>query len=190
MLCTASCAAVQCGCAMHYRVFLYEIKAAALRAAAGAAVGPSPHSSLTSSPKAATPPWRLAAPYRRMLSGIRGIRLAVLQVDAKFKYDDANPVEHHHRVIGRLKQRGHELDAEAATQEPLRLATIRQYVRVHTKVGRSRLQQRQHRLQGLVGRHPAAARRDTGKRPTRMGGGQPFAPIPRGRSEAPPECGY
>ena len=30
-------------------------------------------------------------PYGRMLSGIRGVRLAVLRVEAKFKYDDANP---------------------------------------------------------------------------------------------------
>lgn len=29
--------------------------------------------------------------YGRMLPGIRGIRLAVLQVDAKFKFDDHNP---------------------------------------------------------------------------------------------------
>jgi transcriptional regulator len=40
----------------------------------------------------------------------------VLQVDAKFKYDDHNPVEHRQCVIGHLEQRGHELDAGAATQ--------------------------------------------------------------------------
>ena len=34
------------------------------------------------------------APYGRMLPGIRGVRLTVLRVDAKFKYDDANPVGH------------------------------------------------------------------------------------------------
>ncbi len=46
------------------------------------------------------------APYGRMLPGIRGVRLTVLRVDAKFKYDDANPVEHRERVIDRLEQRG------------------------------------------------------------------------------------
>jgi transcriptional regulator len=30
-------------------------------------------------------------PYGRMLSGIRGIRLMVLRVDAKFNYNDHNP---------------------------------------------------------------------------------------------------
>lgn len=35
-----------------------------------------------------------AAPYGRMLANIRGVRLAVLRVDAKFKYDDHKPVEH------------------------------------------------------------------------------------------------
>ncbi len=65
-----------------------------------------------------------AAPYGRMLSGIRGVRLTVLRVDAKFKYDDANPVEHRQRVIGRLEQRGHGLDAGAAAQQQRRLAAI------------------------------------------------------------------
>ncbi|HYY17506.1 MAG TPA: hypothetical protein VE864_01605 [Streptosporangiaceae bacterium] len=63
-----------------------------------------------------------AAPYGRMLSGSRGVRLAVLGVDAKFKYDDANPVEHRQRVIGHLEQRGHGLDARAAAQQQRRLA--------------------------------------------------------------------
>ena len=54
------------------------------------------------------------APYGRMLPGIRGVRLAVLQVDAKFKYDDHNPIEHRQRVTGHLEQRSHGLDAGAA----------------------------------------------------------------------------
>jgi transcriptional regulator len=45
-------------------------------------------------------------------------------VDAKFKYDDANPVEHRQRVIGRLEQRSHGLDAGAAAQQRRRLAAI------------------------------------------------------------------
>jgi transcriptional regulator len=65
-----------------------------------------------------------AAPYGRMLSGIRGLRLAVQRVDAKFKYDDANPIEHRIRVADRLEQRGHGLDAGAATQQRRRLTAI------------------------------------------------------------------
>jgi transcriptional regulator len=64
------------------------------------------------------------APYGRLLGGIRGVRLAVLRVDAKFKYDDAKPVEHRERVIGHLEQRDHGLDAGAATQQRRRLAAI------------------------------------------------------------------
>ena len=65
----------------------------------------SPPSSPTSNPKAATPPVAVdEAPYGRMLSGIRGVRLTVLRVEAKFKYDDANPVEHRERVIGHLER--------------------------------------------------------------------------------------
>jgi transcriptional regulator len=64
------------------------------------------------------------APYGRMLSGIRGVRLTVLQVDAKFKYDDANPVEHRERVIGHLEQRRRGLDAGAAAQQRRRLAAV------------------------------------------------------------------
>jgi transcriptional regulator len=65
-----------------------------------------------------------APPYGRMLPGIRGIRLQVLRVEAKFKYDDHNPVEHRERVIDRLQKRGHGLDAGAATQQRRRLAAI------------------------------------------------------------------
>ena len=57
-------------------------------------------------------------------SGIRGVRLSVLRVEAKFKYDDANPVEHRERVIGRLEQRAHGLDVGAAAQQRRRLDTI------------------------------------------------------------------
>ncbi len=63
-------------------------------------------------------------PYGRMLPGIRGIRLEVLRVEAKFKYDDANPVEHRERVIDNLEQRGHRLDSAAAAQQRRRLAAI------------------------------------------------------------------
>ena len=63
-------------------------------------------------------------PYGRMLAGIRGIRLRILRVEAKFKYDDHNPIGHRERVIDRLHERGHGLDAGAATQQQHRLTTI------------------------------------------------------------------
>ena len=63
-------------------------------------------------------------PYGRMLPGIRGVRLAVVRVEAKFKYDDANPVEHRQRVIGNLEERDRGLDAGAAAQQRRRLSAI------------------------------------------------------------------
>ena len=65
-----------------------------------------------------------APPYGRMLPGIRGVRLDVLRVDAKFKYDDHNPVEHRERVSDHLEERHHGLDAAAATQQRRRLGAI------------------------------------------------------------------
>ena len=65
-----------------------------------------------------------APPYGRMLPGIRALRLAVVRVDAKFKYDDNNPVEHRERVIDRLEQRDHGLDAGAAAQQRRRLSAV------------------------------------------------------------------
>ena len=65
-------------------------------------------------------------------SGIRGVRLTVLRVEAKFKYDDPNPVEHRERVIGNLEQRDHGLDAGAAAQQRRRLAAIGDW-RTHRK---------------------------------------------------------
>ena len=65
-----------------------------------------------------------AEPYGKMLSGIRGARLEIIGVDAKFKYDDHNPVEHRERVIGHLEERGSGYDAGAARQQRRRLAEI------------------------------------------------------------------
>ena len=62
-----------------------------------------------------------AAPYGPMLPGIRGVRLTVLRVEAKFKFDDHKPVEHRERVVGRLEQRDRNLDAGAAAQQRRRL---------------------------------------------------------------------
>lgn len=64
------------------------------------------------------------APYGPMLRGIRGVRLAVLRVDAKFKYDDHNPIDHRKRVVGNLEAREHGLDKGAASQQRRRLDAI------------------------------------------------------------------
>ncbi|MDH6244942.1 FMN-binding negative transcriptional regulator [Mycobacterium sp. OTB74] len=63
-------------------------------------------------------------PYGRMLPGIRGLRLAVMAVEAKFKYDDAKPVEQRRQVSANLDERGRALDAAAATQQRRRLEAI------------------------------------------------------------------
>ncbi|MFZ5847572.1 MAG: FMN-binding negative transcriptional regulator [Actinomycetota bacterium] len=65
-----------------------------------------------------------AAPYGRMLPGIRAVRLAVLRVEAKFKYDDHKPVGHRERVTARLEERDHGLDRGAAAQQRRRLEAI------------------------------------------------------------------
>lgn len=65
-----------------------------------------------------------APPYGRMLPGIRGIRLQILAVDAKFKYDDANPIDHRTRVSDQLDHRDHALDRGAASQQRRRLGRI------------------------------------------------------------------
>lgn len=64
------------------------------------------------------------SPYGRELPGIRGLRLQVLAVDAKFKYDDQKPVEHRERVAGRLEQRGRGLDNTTAQQQRRRLSVV------------------------------------------------------------------
>jgi transcriptional regulator len=73
------------------------------------------------------------APYGRMLPGIRGIRLEVLRVEAKFKYDDANPVEHRQRVAGHLDERRHGLDTAAATQQRRRIAAVGDWRNQHDR---------------------------------------------------------
>jgi transcriptional regulator len=63
-------------------------------------------------------------PYGRMLSGIRGLRLEVTDVRAKFKYDDHKPVEHRAAVAERLTERGEGLDIPAARRQLRRLDSI------------------------------------------------------------------
>jgi len=64
------------------------------------------------------------APYGRMLSGLRGVRLAVLRVDAKFTCDVHNPTDHRERVTAHLQERGHGLDAGASRQQRRHRAAI------------------------------------------------------------------
>ncbi|MER5532496.1 FMN-binding negative transcriptional regulator [Streptomyces mirabilis] len=63
-------------------------------------------------------------PYGRMLPGIRGLRLEVTDVVAKFKYDDHKPVEHRTAVADRLTARGQGLDVPTARQQRRRLDRI------------------------------------------------------------------
>ncbi|MFE5113833.1 FMN-binding negative transcriptional regulator [Streptomyces sp. NPDC056663] len=63
-------------------------------------------------------------PYGRMLSGIRGLRLQVTDVRAKFKYDDHKPVEQRAGVADRLTERRQGLDVPAARQQRRRLDRI------------------------------------------------------------------
>ncbi|MGW1622230.1 FMN-binding negative transcriptional regulator [Streptomyces sp. NPDC002172] len=63
-------------------------------------------------------------PYGRMLPGIRGLRLEVTDVRAKFKYDDHRPVEHRSTVAERLTERGQGLDVPTARQQLRRLDRI------------------------------------------------------------------
>lgn len=62
--------------------------------------------------------------YARMLPGLRAVRLTILSVEAKFKYDDHQPVEHRERVSARLEDRGRGLDRAAARQQRRRLERI------------------------------------------------------------------
>ncbi|MBP0932450.1 FMN-binding negative transcriptional regulator [Streptomyces sp. KCTC 0041BP] len=61
------------------------------------------------------------APYGRMLPGIRGLRLDVTDVRAKFKYDDHKPAEQRTDIARRLTERGTGLDGPTATQQLRRL---------------------------------------------------------------------
>lgn len=62
------------------------------------------------------------APFRRMLAGVRGLRLHIVEATGKFKYDDHKPVEHRVRVADALVARGSAQDHGAATQQRRRLA--------------------------------------------------------------------
>ncbi|MEU3553255.1 FMN-binding negative transcriptional regulator [Streptomyces fragilis] len=63
-------------------------------------------------------------PYGRMLPGIRGLRLDVTEVRAKFKYDDHKPVEQRTDTARRLTERGTALDVPTAAQQLRRLDRV------------------------------------------------------------------
>ncbi|MFM7717899.1 MAG: FMN-binding negative transcriptional regulator [Actinomycetota bacterium] len=65
-----------------------------------------------------------APPYGPMLPGIRGVRLAIRRVEAKFKYDDHKPVDLRERVSDRLDARGRSDDAGAAAEQRRRTSAI------------------------------------------------------------------
>ena len=55
------------------------------------------------------------APFGRMLSGIRGLRLEITEVLPKFKYDDKKPVEFQTDVAEQLQRRASPRDPDART---------------------------------------------------------------------------
>ncbi|MFD9291930.1 FMN-binding negative transcriptional regulator [Streptomyces sp. NPDC060030] len=63
-------------------------------------------------------------PRTGMLPGIRGLELDVVEVLAKFKYDDHKPVEHRTAVASRLGERGQGLDTPTARQQLRRLDRV------------------------------------------------------------------
>ncbi|MER6398346.1 FMN-binding negative transcriptional regulator [Kitasatospora sp. NPDC001603] len=66
-----------------------------------------------------TPDTRVApgeAPFGPLLSGLRGLRLTVRTVRAKFKYDDKKGAAEQRAVADRLAERDRGLDAAARTQ--------------------------------------------------------------------------
>jgi len=60
-------------------------------------------------------------PYARLLPGIRGLRLHVVDVLAKFKFDDHKPAEHRLAVADRLQQRDQGHDRGARSEQLRRL---------------------------------------------------------------------
>ena len=65
-----------------------------------------------------------AVPYGTMLPEVRGLRLAIVSVAAKFKYDDHKSPAFRERVAELLDERGRPLDAGAATEQRTRLDII------------------------------------------------------------------
>lgn len=68
-----------------------------------------------------------APPYGSLLNGIRGLRLEINQVQAKFKYDDAKPVAFRQRTAFELDRRAQGLDRAAADAQRRRTSAIAEW---------------------------------------------------------------
>jgi transcriptional regulator len=55
-------------------------------------------------------------PYGKMLAGIRALRLPIVEIAAKFKFDDHKPLEMRERIAAALDARGRPHDAAARHQ--------------------------------------------------------------------------
>lgn len=64
------------------------------------------------------------ATYRRLMPGIRGLKLHIRSVTAKFKYDDQKPEQHRTSVARRLTSRAQGRDNAAARQQLRRLSRL------------------------------------------------------------------
>jgi transcriptional regulator len=62
--------------------------------------------------------------YGRMLNGTRALRLRILSVDAKFKFDDHKPEAFRQQIAEKLELRSTNQDADAAQQQRRRLREI------------------------------------------------------------------
>lgn len=60
-------------------------------------------------------------PFGPMLAIVRGVRLEILSVEAKFKYDDHKPADHKERVTQKLLERAEGVDLGAAKQQQRRM---------------------------------------------------------------------
>lgn len=60
-------------------------------------------------------------PYGKKLSAIRGLRLSVTDVRAKFKFGSNRKVDHRRAIAAKLEERGGPLDLEAAASVERRL---------------------------------------------------------------------
>ena len=60
-------------------------------------------------------------PYGRQFPAIRGLRLTISDVEAKFKFGGNKPIDHQRRIADHLQERGRPLDHEARRQQLRRI---------------------------------------------------------------------
>jgi transcriptional regulator len=60
-------------------------------------------------------------PYGAQLPSIRGVRMAITEVQAKFKFGGNKPIEHQRRIADHLQERGSLLDHEARRHQLRRI---------------------------------------------------------------------